>query len=330
MRGLAGKTALVTGASGFIGGAVARRLRESGAAVHCVSRAAQGAPGTGERWWQVDLADIADVRRLLAATQPNFVFHFAGVTSATRGIVSVLPTLQANLIPTVNLLVAAVEQPVQRLLLAGSLEEPQPDGSWPAASSPYAAAKYAAGAYTRTCHALYGIPAVWLRLFMVYGPAQKDLKKLVPHVTCSLLRGESPAMSEGKRPVDWIYIDDVVDACMAAAVAEGVEGQTLDIGSGQLVTVREVAERLVRIIDPDLRPRFGAVPERPLEQLRVAEAELTAARLGWRARTPLEDGLRKTVEWYRRALAPAESAPVLVRVEGEQCGGPHCYPAMRS
>jgi UDP-glucose 4-epimerase len=327
MTGLAGKTALVTGASGFIGGAVARRLRASGAVVHCVSRTA---PGTrGDRWWQVDLTSLPEVRGLLDAIRPDLVFHLAGVTSATRGIESVVPILQANLIPTVNLLAAVAEQPVQRLLLAGSLEEPQPDASWPVASSPYAASKFGAGVYMRMCHALYGVPAVWLRLFMVYGPTQMDVRKLIPHVTCSLLRGEAPALSDGKRAVDWIYIDDVVDAFLAAAVADGIDGDTLDIGSGQLVTVREVAERLVRRIDPALTPRFGSVPERRLEQMRVADAERTAQRLGWRARTSLDDGLHSTVDWYRRRLAPVEHETRLVLVEGEQCLG-LCSPAMPS
>ena len=155
MSGLRGKTALVTGASGFIGSAVARRLRGAGASVHCASRRADVQPGPWDRWWQVDLGNAADVRRLLAAARPDIVVHLAGMTAATRGLEGVVPILQANLLPTVNLLVAAADEPVERLLLAGSLEEPQPDGLWPVPSSPYAAAKYAAGVYMRMCHALY-------------------------------------------------------------------------------------------------------------------------------------------------------------------------------
>jgi UDP-glucose 4-epimerase len=316
MTDLSGKTALVTGASGFIGRAVGRRLHEAGARVHGVSRRVQAEGGPWERWWEVDLTNIADVRRLFAGANPDFVFHLAGNTSATRGIESLLPILYANLVPTVNLLVAAAEHPVQRLVLSGSLEEPQPDGTWPVPSSPYAASKFGAGAYMRMCHALYGTPAVWLRLFMVYGPAQTDLRKLIPYVTCSLLRGEAPALSDGKRAIDWIYIDDVVDAFVAAAIASDVEGQTLDIGSGQLVTVREVAERLVQTIHPGLQPSFGSVPERRLEQKRVADVRRTADRLGWRARTSLGEGLRRTVEWYRHEVVAAEATPNLQAIGG--------------
>jgi nucleoside-diphosphate-sugar epimerase len=311
MSGLRGKTALVTGASGFIGSAVARRLREAGASVHCASRRADVELGPWDRWWQVDLGNAADVRRVLAASRPDIVCHLAGITAAARGVEGVLPILQANLLPTVNLLVAAADEPVERLLLAGSLEEPQPDGLWPVPSSPYAAAKYAAGAYMRMCHALYGSPAVWMRLFMVYGPAQRDVRKLVPYVATTLLAGQTPALSDGRRAVDWVYVEDVADAFLAAAVAPGIEGRTLDIGSGHLVTVREVAERVAQIVGPAPAIHFGAVPERRLEQMRTADTARTAEAIGWRAATSLDDGLRATVDWYRRELAPPASAPRL-------------------
>jgi UDP-glucose 4-epimerase len=315
MRALSGKTALVTGASGFIGAATARRLRDAGAIVHGVSRRAQPEKGACTRWWQADVGDIAEVRALVAAVEPDVVFHLAALVSGARGLDRVLPMLHANLLAAVNLLVATTERPVERLVLAGSLEEPQPDSAWAVPASPYAAAKLAAGAYARMFHALYGTRAVCLRLFMVYGPAQPDLSKLVPYVTLSLLRGEAPALSSGTRPVDWVYVDDIVDALLAAAVTDGVEGRTLDVGSGELVTVREVVERIARLVETGITPGFGAVPERPLEQVRVANVAETAACLGWRARTPLEEGLARTVDWYRRHGAGASEA--LAKAKGE-------------
>jgi nucleoside-diphosphate-sugar epimerase len=308
MKGLSGKTALVTGASGFIGAATARALRDAGAIVHGVSRRAQPENRDCTRWWQADLSDIAEVRALVAEVEPDVVFHLAALVSGARGLDRVLPMLHANLLAAVNLLVVTTERPIERFVLAGSLEEPQPGSRWSVPASPYAAAKLAAGAYARMCHALYGTPAVCLRLFMVYGPAQPDLRKLVPYVTLSLLRGEAPALSSGTRPVDWVYVDDVVQALLAAAVTDAAVGRTLDVGSGQLVTVREVVERIARLVESDASPHFGAVPERPLEQVRTANVAKTAACLRWRARTSLEEGLARTVDWYRRHGAGASEA----------------------
>jgi UDP-glucose 4-epimerase len=139
---------------------------------------------------------------------------------------------------------------------------------------------------------------VLLRIFMVYGPGQRDEKKLVPYVITSLLRDESPALSNGTRPVDWVYVDDVVDALLASAGAPGAVGETIDVGSGTLTPVREVVDEIVRLMRPSVELRFGAVPERPNERVRVADAERAGALLDWAPRTSLEHGLAATVDWY--------------------------------
>lgn len=294
----AGRVALVTGATGFIGGALARRLVSAGAEVHAVTRGDPPQPSPGMRWWRADLADAAVTRTVVAEVGPDWVFHLGGLAAGGRELPMVRATLEANFLPVLNLLLAAQERSV-RLVLAGSLEEPAPDGAWPVPGSPYAASKMAAALYARLFHALYRSPVVWLRLFMVYGPQQPDVRKLVPYVILSLLRGEAPRLSSGTRPVDWIFIDDVLDAFLAGAVTSGVEGRPLDIGSGELVTVRQVVEELVRQIDPSISPLFGAVSDRALEQVSVADVAATTAALGWRPRVSMKEGLSRTVAWYR-------------------------------
>jgi nucleoside-diphosphate-sugar epimerase len=149
-------------------------------------------------------------------------------------------------------------------------------------------------------HTLYRTPVVTLRLFMVYGPGQQDVKKFVPYVTLSLLEGRAPELSSGIRRVDWIYVDDVVDGYLAAAVSAGAEGRTIDLGSGELVSVRSVAERLVKIVGAvGIAPIFGAVSDRPMEQERFADLAEARAVLGWSPRMKLVDGLARTVDWYR-------------------------------
>jgi nucleoside-diphosphate-sugar epimerase len=183
------------------------------------------------------------------------------------------------------------------------MEEPDFGDADAVAQSPYAAAKWASHTYARLFHALYQLPVVHLRIFMVYGPGQRDLRKLIPYVTTSLLCGEAPALMSGEREVDWIYIDDVVDAFLAAAVSPGASGASLDIGSGELVSVRAIVDRLRRLVGGDVEPAFGAVPTRKLERVRVADPATAAATIGWAPRTPLEDGLRRTVKYYRDATA---------------------------
>lgn len=301
---LRGSRVLVTGASGFIGRRLCRRLVAAGARVHGTSRTAS-VPGAGLAGTsRGDLSDPDFVRGLLDEAEPRLVYHLASRVTGSRDPGAVLPTLRGNLESTVNLLLAVSGTGCRRIVLAGSMEEPEPDGEGgaPLPQSPYAAAKWAASAYARMFHALYETPAVIARLFMAYGPEQHDLRKLVPYVVLSLLRGETPRLSSGARPVDWIYVDDAVEGLLALGTARGVEGRRVDLGSGRLVTVRETVEELARIAGSDSELGFGELPDRPLEAVRRADVRRTRELLGWQAETDLAEGLRRTVEWYREAL----------------------------
>jgi len=295
-----GRRVLVTGASGFIGSHLLRRLQSCGAELHAVTREDRSSDEAGLRWWSGDLAETGAVRNIVSAVRPEVLFHLASNVTGSRDLGLVLPTFQSNLISTVNLLTSAAECGCSRFILAGSMEEPVSGCGDPVPCSPYAAAKWAATGYARMFHALYGLPAVIVRIFMVYGPGQRDIRKLIPSVILSLLRGEAPRLSSGRRPVDWIFVEDVVDGLIAAASAADQGGATVDLGSGMLVTVREIAERLARLVDPAIAPQFGAIEDRPLETVRSANTTHTERLIGWKLRTTLDEGLERTVEWYRQ------------------------------
>jgi UDP-glucose 4-epimerase len=289
---------LVTGASGFLGAAVCRLLHSRGAEVHGVSRQpradASSAPSVA-RWWHCPLGELEFTRRLLSEIRPAYVFHLAGAVTGVRDLAAVLPTFEGNLAATVNLLTAAAEQSAPpRFVMAGSLEEPD-DASQPP-SSPYAASKLAAWQYARMFQWLYGLSVVVPRVFIVYGPGQEDPKKLIPYVVTSLLRNESPKLSSGTREIDWIYVDDAAEGLLAAAHARDVT-ERVDLGSGQLVTTRGLVERLAALVPSAGKPLFGALPDRPMEQVRVADVAKTTRLIGWSPRTPLDGGLRRTVDW---------------------------------
>ncbi len=291
---------LVTGAAGFIGGRLCERLVKNGVEVHGVSRQARA--GGGVHWLQADLCSEAETRSVFDAVEPDVIFHLAGMPSASRGLELVLPTFQQNLVAAVNVMVAAAEVGAERVVLAGSLEEGDALESDSVSSSPYALSKQAASAYARMLHSLHGLPIVIARIFMVYGPGQTDPRKLIPYLITSLLRGESPRLGSGERPVDWVYVDDVVDALIAIARAPGLVGTTIDVGSGELVTIRALVERVVAILGTDTAPAFGELPERKRETVRVADTVRTREATGWHPQTPLDDGLRTTIEWNRERL----------------------------
>jgi nucleoside-diphosphate-sugar epimerase len=298
---------LVTGGSGFIGSLLCRRLIGQGASVHAISRRSGDVTANEVKWWQGDLAHPETVAKLFAQINPDIVFHLASEVTGSRDLQLVQPTLQGNLLSAVNILSAATKQGVKRIVMAGSLEEPdETDAATAIPCSPYAAAKWASSSYTRMFHVLYQTPATLARLFMVYGPGQKDLRKIIPYVTLSLLRGDAPKLSSGQRPIDWIHVEDVVSGLSALAISRDVEGRTFDLGSGELTTTRQVVEILCEIIGAGIKPEFGAIPDRPMERIKKANTEHAKRVLGWSPALSLQQGLEQTVNWFRNRLESGE------------------------
>jgi UDP-glucose 4-epimerase len=299
-----GVRVLVTGASGFIGSHLVSRLVGSGAEVHAVSRRPrQGSEGPA--WHTADLTDYLTCVELVGTVAPDVVFHLASAVTGARDVDLVVPVMAANQGAAVNLLTAAVKSaPNARMVLAGSIEEPhQSDDLIP--HSPYAAAKWAASAYARMFSALWDVRVSVLQIAMVYGPAQPDLTKLVPYTTLALLRGDVPHLSSGTRLVDWVYVDDVVDALLRAAEDDRAIGKVFDVCSGRLVSIRDTVELLDLIVGGAVRPKFGADVDRPMDHAQRGDPRVAEELLDWRASTALEDGLRRTVAWYAENLVAA-------------------------
>lgn len=251
----------------------------------------------------MDLSDTETTRGLFAAIKPEIIFHLASHVSGNREVDAVMPTFKGNLLSTVNLLMAADEIGCGRIILAGSMEESRSGDCQTIPQSPYAAAKLASSAYGRMFFRLYHTPVVIAHIFMVYGPAQIDLNKVIPYVILSLLRQESPKLSSGRRQVDWIYVDDVVGGLIAMATAPDIEGKTIDVGSGVLVPIHTVMKRISDIIGPTVDIQFGALPDRPMEQVRIADIDDTYSRIGWKPETSLDLGLARTVDFYKNLVA---------------------------
>lgn len=305
---LAPRRALVTGARGFIGRHLVERLSESGYEVHATTRRPQVATSLlagSAAWHQCDGADAEATTRLVRLVSPDVIFHLASDVAGSRDPQLVVPMLHGNLSSAVNLMTAGLECGVGRMVSAGSIEEPDPASSASLPNSPYSAAKGAATMYARMFAELWNLPITVLRIAMVYGPAQPDHRKLVPHVISSFLEGRSPELTTGDRIIDWIYVDDVVDALVAAAQVPSTGGDVIPIGSGCGASIHEVVETIQELLHTELPAEFGALADRPLDRVRIADTALADELLGWKAQTSLREGLMRTIEWHRSAMSGA-------------------------
>ena len=291
---------LVTGATGFVGRALCQRLATHGRILHCLVRRESGRKNAVEHVG--DIVDATFVRSVIAAIRPRTIFHLAAHVTGSRDYAAVRSTFESIVVGTLNLFDAALATSCARIVTLGSLQEPD-ERSKGVPNSPYAAAKHASSTYARMYASIYKLPVTIARVFMVYGPDQPDTSKVVPYVITQLLSGSAAELSSGTQQFDWVYVDDVVDALLVIARHEDLMGETIDVGTGQLASVRCIAERLAERLDAKERLIFGTRADRAGEPTLIADVAATAARIGWQSRCFLDEGLNRTVEWYRAQSA---------------------------
>lgn len=301
---------LVTGASGHLGAALTRRLVEQGNRVVVLVRpqsALWRLDGVLDRIevLRADMADLSAVAAMIRTFAPQVTFHLAwsGVTGHYRNDVEQITGNVTNSLALFELVRAAgcacwigVGSQAEYGYADGVLTEevsPEP-------VTAYGVAKLCVGLLTRKLCELAGMRYVWLRLLAVYGP-RDDERHLIPTVIRQLLARQVPALTLGEQIWDYLYIDDAVEAITAVAMDDAAEGM-YNLGSGDACTVRRLVERLRDAIDPALPLGFGAVPYRP-DQVMHLRADISRLRAvtGWTPRVGLDEGLRRTVAWYRTA-----------------------------
>ena len=315
---LQGATVLVTGADGFIGSHLTERLVELGARVRpfCLYNSQgswgwldESSPDIRSRL-DVRLGDIRDPRCVEEAfAGVDFVFHLAALISIPYSYVAPSSYVETNVSGTLNVLEAARRHRVRRIVHTSTSEVYGTPATLPIrethplqAQSPYAASKVAADQLALSYHASFEVPVTVLRPFNTYGPRQST--RAVTSTLLHQLIGGAREVELGRLDTrrDMTYVGDTVDGFIKAALAEGVEGATIQLGTGQAVSIGELFTMCCEALGVQAEVRQDPRRLRPdASEVLVLESDpsLARERLGWEPQTPLVEGLRRMADWIR-------------------------------
>jgi UDP-glucose 4-epimerase len=292
----------VTGATGFLGGHVVRQLKEAHAEVIAVNdrhRTVSRHPANCdvETVWFDQPTELAPAVR---STRPDYVIHLHAAITTARDQAALEQTIQVNLLPSIALMMACNEMKLKRLILMGSGEEfglvtgRFDDHSNANPPSPYGASKAAVTCYAKMFSNAFQLPVVVLRPSVIYGPYQAP-RMLIPQVMHSLLAGREIAVTAGRQTRDFIHVDDVARGIVSALTVSGIDGRSWNLGSGEVVTVKDCLSRIEAITGCSGLVRYDAIPYKPGETFAYEPlVEETYAAFGWKPGISLDEGLANT------------------------------------
>jgi nucleoside-diphosphate-sugar epimerase len=295
---------LVTGASGFIGSHLTRRLLDECAEVHAIRKKdSDNSRLSGLEGMKIHDGSITDadfVRKALDESRPDIVFHLAGVLRKDSTQESLTSNMDVNFLGTLNLL-KALPNGVKRLVFVSTSEgyagkPPFPEDSKRTPSSPYSASKICAETLCELFSKTHGIPITVLRPFIVYGPGQ-GRGMLIPDLIMSMLGGKPLKTTKGEQTRDFVYIGDMVEALILASSEKEAAGQTYNVCTGKETKIRDVISEIARLTGGK---SDAVLPYRENEVFSHFGDNRKLISIGWKPKTSIEQGLEETVEWYKK------------------------------
>jgi NAD dependent epimerase/dehydratase len=314
------KTVLVTGAGGFIGSHLVEKLHQQGAHVRAFvrynSRNDQGLlrmlPADVQSSLEIISGDIRDLTAVQAAMRgTSHVFHLGALIAIPYSYLHPAETVETNIMGTMNMLLAARDLGVERLVhtstseVYGTALHVPIDESHPLqGQSPYSASKIGADKLAESFHLSYGLPVVTIRPFNTFGPRQ-SARAVIPALITQALTQNTIHLGNLEARRDFTYVSDTILGFLKIAEAQNVEGQTINLGTGQEIRIGDLVERVIAlvghrlevVIDQDrLRPQKSEV------QRLISDNRLALQKMNWEPQVSFEDGLKMTFNWIKDHL----------------------------
>lgn len=307
MKIFKGKRIIVTGANGFIGYHLTKRLIDEGATVngfihekdnrikhlkdHCSIH-------------RISLLDINNLKSLVNEIKPKIIFHLAADVNVDRSPSRMSKMMNVNFQGTVNLLDALDGVGYDCFVNTGTCEEygdnpvPFKEEQCPSPVSPYSVSKASSTMYCSMLAKTRDCPIVTLRPFLTYGPFQLS-RMLIPVTIMKALKGEEFKMTKGEQTREFNFVDDIVDGYLKAAITPGARGEVINIGNGKEYTIKEVVTLILDFLGNPITPLIGVLPYREGETWNFYCDNSKARRiLNWAPKVDIREGLKKTIDWF--------------------------------
>lgn len=314
---------LITGIAGFIGSTLAHALVEQGHEVRGIDNLSTGTLDNladirrSISFQQMDLQDVAGMRS--ACEGVDYVLHQAAIASVPRSVKDPVGSHESNINGTLNLLIAARDAKVRRIVYAASSAaygdqptQPKQEDMPPLPLSPYAVQKLTCEYYIQSFYRAYGFEGICLRYFNIFGPRQaadSPYSGVIAQFICKMMAGETPTIfGDGLTSRDFNYVDNAVRANLLACQAPGAvaTGRVFNVGTGKSHTLNELYAVIAGQLGFAGKPNYGPQREGDIKHS-LANIDRAVNELGYQPTVSFQDGLRKTVAWY---LAEREKAPV--------------------
>ena len=307
-------TYLITGGAGFIGSHLAEELARRGDTVRVADSLITGKrrnlehiPGVDFR--EGDLAELSFAQSVVEGC--DYVLHQAAIPSVPRSVKDPISSNRANVDATLNMLVAARDAGVKRLVFAGSSSAygdtptlPKHEQMPTNPLSPYALQKVIGEQYLQMFTKLYGLETVSIRYFNVFGPRQDPTSPysgVISVFATALLENRSPTIyGDGQQTRDFTYVANVVDGVLRACEAPGVSGEIINVATSGRISLNDLFKEMKKIVGATIEPTYTASRA---GDVRDSQADISKARtlLGYRPIVSFEEGLKRTIEWYKTA-----------------------------
>jgi UDP-glucose 4-epimerase len=310
---------VLTGGAGFIGSSVVDELVRRGDSVVVLDDLSAGKEDNISEvrnkisFIKGSINDIEAVRRSMQ--EADYVIHLAARTSVPRSVKDPLETNRINIEGTLNVLLAARDSRVKRVVLAASSSAygetptlPKVESMPPEPISPYGVTKYVSELYAQVFGRVYGLQSVSLRFFNVFGPRQdpgSPYSGVLSKFCTAFLEGTEPVVfGDGEQTRDFTYIENVVQATLQACTAPGASGKVINVGTGSRISLNETLELLRQLSGSRLEAKYEPARE---GDIRDSQADITLGRelLGYQPTVDFAEGLRRTFAWYQEAAAKA-------------------------